>query len=36
MPYYRNKTYVTFDGDEDMDSYNLMKAWAANSRIDFL
>ena len=24
---YRNKTYVAFDGDNDMRYYNLMKAW---------
>ena len=24
---YRNKTYICFDGDNDMLYYNLMKAW---------
>jgi hypothetical protein len=32
---YRNKTYVAFDGDEDMHYYRMMQAWAANSKIDF-
>lgn len=31
----RNKTYVAFDGDNDMQYYYLMKAWANNSSIDF-
>ena len=31
----RNKVYVAFDGDNDMQYYNLMKAWANNSSIDF-
>jgi hypothetical protein len=34
MPY-RNKTYVVFDGDEDMTSYRLMCAWAANQNASF-
>lgn len=32
---YRNKIYVAFDGDKDMQYYNLMKAWANNTNIDF-
>ena len=27
---YRNKTYIAFDGDTDMDYYRLMTAWNAN------
>jgi hypothetical protein len=27
---YRNKTYIAFDGDEDMHYYRLMTAWKAN------
>jgi hypothetical protein len=27
---YRNKTYIAFDGDEDMDYYRLMTAWKAH------
>lgn len=34
MPY-RNKTYVCFDGDEDMQYYRLMAAWKANNNLDF-
>lgn len=32
---YRNKTYVCFDGDEDMKYYRLMTAWKANDNHDF-
>lgn len=32
---YRNKTYICFDGDNDMDYYLLMKAWSENGKIDF-
>lgn len=32
---YRNKTYVAFDGDNDMWAYRLMTAWKANENIDF-
>jgi hypothetical protein len=32
---YRNKTYVCFDGDEDMHCYRLMTAWKANANFDF-
>jgi MTH538 TIR-like domain (DUF1863) len=32
---YRNKTYIAFDGDNDMRYYNLMKAWSANDGFDF-
>jgi len=32
---YRNKTYVAFDGDNDITYYYLMKAWKANDNIDF-
>jgi|SRR5208283_710315 len=34
MPY-RNKTYVCFDGDEDMDFYRLMTAWKASDGFSF-
>lgn len=32
---YRNKTYVAFDGDNDMRFYNLMKAWKQSDKTDF-
>ena len=32
---YRNKTYICFDADEDMNYYNLMKAWKENDKIAF-
>ncbi len=32
---YRNKTYVIFDGDEDMWAYAYMKGWKKNQNIDF-
>lgn len=34
---YRNKTYIAFDGDNDIRYYRLMTAWAVNDRfqIDF-
>lgn len=32
---YRNKTYVIFDGDEDMWAYRFMRGWKANENIDF-
>lgn len=32
---YRNKTYVAFDGDNDIWAYNYMKGWRANENIDF-
>ena len=32
---YRNKTYVIFDGDNDMWAYGYMKGWKQNQRIDF-
>lgn len=32
---YRNKTYVCFDGDEDMRYYRLMTAWKANNNLEF-
>lgn len=32
---YRNKTYVAFDGDNDMWAYRLMTAWKSNEHIDF-
>lgn len=34
MPY-RNKLYVAFDGDTDMNYYLTLKMWRANSNIDF-
>lgn len=32
---YRNKTYVCFDGDNDIHYYRLMCAWKQNDGIDF-
>ena len=32
---YRNKTYIAFDGDEDIRYYRLMTAWAAHPGFDF-
>lgn len=32
---YRNKTYICFDGDNDMSYYRMMTAWSANDEIDF-
>ncbi len=32
---YRNKTYVIFDGDNDIWAYKYMKGWKVNERIDF-
>lgn len=32
---YRNKTYIAFDGDNDIRYYYLMKAWNENENIDF-
>ena len=32
---YRNKTYVAFDGDNDMRYYNLMKAWKQSDFTEF-
>ena len=32
---YRNKTYVAFDGDNDMRYYQLMKAWNQNDSTSF-
>ena len=32
---YRNKTFVSFDGDNDIHYYRLMQAWKANDRFDF-
>lgn len=32
---YRNKTYVIFDGDNDMWAYSYMKGWKVNENIDF-
>lgn len=32
---YRNKTYVIFDGDNDLWAYAYMKGWKQNERIDF-
>lgn len=34
MPY-RNKTFVSFDGDSDMSYYRLMQAWKQNDGINF-
>jgi hypothetical protein len=32
---YRDKTYVIFDGDNDMWAYRYMRGWKANKHIDF-
>ena len=32
---YRNKTFVSFDGDNDMHYYRLMQAWHQNDRSTF-
>lgn len=32
---YRNKTYVCFDGDNDMRYYRLMTAWVADDKVSF-
>ena len=32
---YRNKTYIVFDGDNDIWAYRFMKGWKANENIDF-
>ncbi|MGP4724445.1 TIR domain-containing protein [Agrobacterium deltaense] len=32
---YRNKTYICFDGDNDMKYYRLMTAWAENEKFSF-
>ena len=32
---YRNKTYIAFDGDNDINYFNIMKAWKYNDDIDF-
>lgn len=32
---YRNKTYVIFDGDEDMWAYGFMKGWRKNQNVEF-
>jgi len=32
---YRNKTYVAFDGDNDIQYYYLMKAWKQNDNTNF-
>ncbi len=32
---YRNKTYICFDGDNDMKYYRLMTAWAKNENFSF-
>lgn len=32
---YRNKTYVIFDGDNDMWAYGYMKGWKKNQNINF-
>jgi len=33
---YRNKTYVAFDGDNDIHYYRLMMAWKQNDNTDFV
>lgn len=32
---YRNKTYVAFDGDTDMQYYRTLQMWRENNHIDF-
>jgi hypothetical protein len=32
---YRNKTYVIFDGDNDMWAYGFMKGWKSNENMNF-
>lgn len=32
---YKNKTYVAFDGDNDMWAYRYMRGWKVSDRIDF-
>ena len=32
---YRNKTYIIFDGDQDIWAYKYMKGWKVNRHIDF-
>lgn len=32
---YRNKTYVIFDGDNDIWAYRFMKGWKTNDNVDF-
>jgi MTH538 TIR-like domain (DUF1863) len=32
---YRNKLYIAFDGDEDMEYYRTLQMWKANQYIDF-
>lgn len=32
---YRNKTYVIFDGDEDMWAYGFMRGWNSNEYMEF-
>lgn len=32
---YRNRTYICFDGDTDMNYYRLMQAWKDNENHDF-
>lgn len=32
---YRNKTYVAFDGDNDIHYYRIMQAWKSHDKIDF-
>jgi hypothetical protein len=32
---YKNKTYVIFDGDNDMWAYAYMKGWKSNENVDF-
>ncbi len=32
---YRNRTYIAFDGDNDMPYYNIMRAWSENDNFEF-
>ena len=32
---YRNKVFISFDGDSDIHYYRLMRAWKQNDRTDF-
>ncbi len=32
---YKNKTYIAFDGDTDMNYYRTLQMWKSNAKIDF-
>lgn len=35
MRYYKNKAYVAFDGDNDIQYYRMLKAWSQNENLNF-